>query len=1121
MVLFHSQLYKVYPEKKLAAIKTDETTSVLVKAASIKTAELKDILEKRHNVSLLKSDVHNFRRKFLGVDSDSASCDSFASEIRANGGFAEIGRSESGDFRHFLFYTNNMQAIFQRYPETVIMDVTYRTNKYLYPLLTAMVIDYDGHGIPIMHAYLSKEDTGTIEHCLRVFSEKNSFSRTHCFMVDKDMAEIAALGAVFPGIPINLCHFHIHQAVKRAMKNKVPADAVDKIVDLFMYQVYTESEEEFLEVKNKIIDMVPEEASDYFRTHWWQKSHLWAASQQINIFKLDVNTTNHLESYHNKIKANLNEKVKLSKALSLLLSFDNNKILESNKLLLIAANTVSYDQRDRDGASKIITKTLSKMAARLVKEQLQVARKTSYIINACADSLFTISYREKVYQGNRNLCNCSFFLQMGLPCRHIFALRRFLDLPEVDCDELAAHRFSYRRIIRDLPEALAGQETGEMITVQDNNPSVSTVEGRYLKAKNVCQKFIEHLSVVGSNEFQDKIKQLEDLLQMWCSPGESDPVNSPLPPEVSVTPAPFANTVRTAQSPEESAVVTELAVNPSHPFTSSFGVDPSNPFTSEFAVPPRPVNPEFALATHEVVALQHPFTPEVLSLSVPFSLAAAPPTPVNPECVPPRLVSHECAAVPPRPVNPDLAAPPRPVNPEFTPAPPRPVNPELPRPVNPEFGPAPPRPMNPEFAAAPPRPVNPEFTPAPPRPMNPEFGPAPPRPVNPEFTPAPPRPVNPEFVAAPPGRVNPHLAASSRPVNPHLAVSSLSVNPAFSAASPRPVNPDLASPTCPVNHDLAAVSSWPVNPDFAALSSREFSPHLAALSSRPVNHYRVATPRPVNPDIAAPPRPVNPDLADPLGAVITDLAAPPRPLTPEVVVQSYPFSPAADSPQPVQGAIAQSRALTQNTSELAVAEGSSVFEVPPVVTSDINGSSSASFSLGAGNALESWPNMDKIPRPRGRPCSKQNFTRRKMTLKRKRACPKKFEELSEDAKAALLIQATCESEALAMSTITESSVKEFTFFTDFVMDMRVDVAIVKQHFESFAFDKLSDGIFNRRQSNIFSCGKCGEIDDLSQKMVMCEQCLLWFHFQCAGYRSKMKIPTWFCKSCMSGDTLTN
>ncbi|GFR71980.1 hypothetical protein ElyMa_000367600 [Elysia marginata] len=93
-----------------------------------------------------------------------------------------------------------------------------------------MVIDYDGHGILKMHAYLSKEDTSTIEHCF-VFSENSSFSHTQCFVVNKDIAEMAALGAVFPGIPINLCHFRIHQAVKRAMKSKVPADAVDKTVD--------------------------------------------------------------------------------------------------------------------------------------------------------------------------------------------------------------------------------------------------------------------------------------------------------------------------------------------------------------------------------------------------------------------------------------------------------------------------------------------------------------------------------------------------------------------------------------------------------------------------------------------------------------------------------------------------------------------------------------------------------------------------------------------------------------------------------------------------------------------------------------------------------------------------
>ncbi|RUS81635.1 hypothetical protein EGW08_010598 [Elysia chlorotica] len=94
--------------------------------------------------------------------------------------------------------------MFQKYLETVVMDITYRTNKYLYPLLTAMVIDCEGHGIPVMHAYLRKEDTAILEHVLRTFGELNSFADTHCFVVDKDMVEIAAVAAVFPDIPINL-----------------------------------------------------------------------------------------------------------------------------------------------------------------------------------------------------------------------------------------------------------------------------------------------------------------------------------------------------------------------------------------------------------------------------------------------------------------------------------------------------------------------------------------------------------------------------------------------------------------------------------------------------------------------------------------------------------------------------------------------------------------------------------------------------------------------------------------------------------------------------------------------------------------------------------------------------
>ena len=118
------------------------------------------------------------------------------------------------------------------------------------------------------------------------------------------MAEQAALGAVFPDVPVNLCHFHISQAVERYLRKELGRGtaAVKKVLELFMCQRYTESLEEFSNFKEEISRIVPQSVVAYFQDNWWGKKDLWAACCNVHVVKLHATTTNTLESYHSKIK---------------------------------------------------------------------------------------------------------------------------------------------------------------------------------------------------------------------------------------------------------------------------------------------------------------------------------------------------------------------------------------------------------------------------------------------------------------------------------------------------------------------------------------------------------------------------------------------------------------------------------------------------------------------------------------------------------------------------------------------------------------------------------------------------------------------------------------------------
>jgi hypothetical protein len=71
-----------------------------------------------------------------------------------------------------------------------------------------------------------------------------------------------------------------------------------------------------------MIDISPPEVVNYFEANWWSCPDLWAAYSNSNQ-SLHVTTTNHAESFHNKIKMTLSAKTPLNQTISGLLRLNS------------------------------------------------------------------------------------------------------------------------------------------------------------------------------------------------------------------------------------------------------------------------------------------------------------------------------------------------------------------------------------------------------------------------------------------------------------------------------------------------------------------------------------------------------------------------------------------------------------------------------------------------------------------------------------------------------------------------------------------------------------------------------------------------------------------------------
>ena len=141
------------------------------------------------------------------------------------------------------------------------------------------------------------------------------------------------------------------------------------------------------------------------------------------------------------------------------------------------------------------------------------------------DGVFKAVYksREHCVSLIANNCSCGFSKVMGLPCRHIFAVRASQNLPVFEV-QLVARRWhkDFQLLMdpsevsddRDEEDKSGALQVSSLIT---NFPLKSTLSKnqKYKKALGLGQKLAALSSECGMAEFRRKVVVLESLLSYW------------------------------------------------------------------------------------------------------------------------------------------------------------------------------------------------------------------------------------------------------------------------------------------------------------------------------------------------------------------------------------------------------------------------------------------------------------------------------------------------------------------------------------------------------------------------------------------------------------------------------
>lgn len=233
---------------------------------------------------------------------------------------------EEGPLERLFFCPPRSQALFQRFPDLLLLDATYKTNRYKLPLLHVVGTTCLEGTFAVAFCYLAKEDRAHYEWAIRCLKEalggSDGTRRLRCVVTDHDRALKNALALHFPGTPQVSCGWHINKNVlKKVQKewgHRVGASAAEEaaveatregFMGAWRAVAYAKTEDEFLRNWRELTSEYAGHAQlvDYLETQWLPCRAEWAMCDVGHTRTFGNLNTSRLEGAHSRLKSYIGE----------------------------------------------------------------------------------------------------------------------------------------------------------------------------------------------------------------------------------------------------------------------------------------------------------------------------------------------------------------------------------------------------------------------------------------------------------------------------------------------------------------------------------------------------------------------------------------------------------------------------------------------------------------------------------------------------------------------------------------------------------------------------------------------------------------------------------------------
>lgn len=353
-----------------------------------------------------------------------------------------------------MFCTEGMKRSFAAYPEFLCLDATYKLLNIRAPVYLILNEDGNGESVVVCIGILVQEDASSLEWFLESFKSQNPFwNKIKTVMTDKDLTERDAILKAFPDVSLQLCIFHVLKIFNTEItcdKYKITSSEKNSIMDFLQKIVYSKSETEFKTLVDNMKALIPNRVFTYIEESWLSIKDQWCP-YLARIPSNFLNTTNNrLECINSKLKKVISKNSTLEEFVDKLFTILTLLKEEQNFRLADHLNRrytgVAYTDLQFKYKKLISPYAFDKMSNQFCYTSVQIDEAAEegvfYCYSKSKDNDNTVKYKTRA-----DCCECYFYVSINLPCKHIFAVRTYLNMDAYE-PTIVADRWKLNYVVK-------------------------------------------------------------------------------------------------------------------------------------------------------------------------------------------------------------------------------------------------------------------------------------------------------------------------------------------------------------------------------------------------------------------------------------------------------------------------------------------------------------------------------------------------------------------------------------------------------------------------------------------------------------------------------------------------